>query len=577
MSILNSIKGELQHIVETIHAITNVDITIVDENLQRLVATRFIKEQFGNTAPRNSVFEKCLSTGNQYFIENPKESPACIDCTRASKCQELAELCIPIRFNNKIIGVLGMCAFNEQARNSLLNNKDSYITFESQLSNIISTMLKEKEYSTLLEHRSSELITLLNSINEGIMFLDNNEKILTTNEYINKKLQLVQGHFPPLPDLITPTAYKGLAAKGFNGEVGPVTLKGFEFIISASPVLIKGKQKGTILVFSDFTKMRESVLQSARDRNIVTFDDIIGESEALLYAREMAIQVAEKDVAVLLMGETGTGKEVFAKAIHNASRRKNNIFLPINCSAIPENLLESELFGYEKGSFTGASPTGKQGKFEICKDGTLFLDEIGDLPFAMQAKLLRALEEKEITRVGGHTPIKVNPRIISATHKDLQEMVDKGDFREDLFYRLNVVPIPIPPLRERGYDIIILARYFLQHFSKVYNKDLRGFTAECENLLMGYSYPGNIRELRNLIEYATIFEKGRLVGTDNIKKKMTAADEKEDLTLAEITKRFEKTIIQDHIRRFGSSLEAKRKIAEKLGISIATLYRKLEE
>lgn len=577
MSQLDGIKGELQHIVETIHAITNIDITIVDENLQRLVATRFIKECFENRAPRHSVFEKCLTTGQQYFIANPKDDPACLDCTRTSDCRELAELCIPIRYNGRIIGVLGMCAFTEQARNSLLNNKDSYMAFESQLSNIISTMLKEKEYSTLLEHRSSELITLLNSINEGIMFLDSEKRILTTNDYINKKLQLAQGQFPPLPDLITAAAYKRLAEKDFNGEVGPVTLRGYEFIISASPVLIKGKQKGTILVFSDFTKMRESVLQSAWERNIITFDDIIGESEALQNAREMAIQVAGKDVPVLLIGETGTGKEVFAKAIHNASRRKHNIFLPINCSAIPENLIESELFGYEKGSFTGASPTGKQGKFEICKDGTLFLDEIGDLPFSMQAKLLRALEEKEITRVGGHTPIKVNPRIISATHKDLQEMVERGTFREDLFYRLNVVPIPIPPLRERGYDIIILARHFLQHFARVYNKDLKGFTPECEDLLMAYSYPGNIRELRNLIEYATIFEKGSLVGTDYIKQKITASAEEEDLTLAEITRRFEKTVIQDHLRRFGSSLEAKRKIAKKLGISIATLYRKLEE
>lgn len=577
MSLLNSIKGELQHIVETIHAITNIDITIVDEKLQRLVATRFIKEEFDSAAPRNSVFEKCLYTGEQYFIANPAEDLACVDCAGVDQCRELAELCIPIRYNGRIIGVLGMCAFTEQARNSLLSNKESYMAFESQLSKIIATMLKEKEYSTLLEHRSSELITLLNSINEGIMFLDNEKKILTTNDYINQKLQLAQGRFPPLQDLITPAAYNRLSDKDFNGEVGPVSLQGFEFIISASPVLIKGKQKGTILVFSDFTKMRESVLQSARDRNIMTFDDIIGESETLVNAREMAIQVAAKDVPVLLIGETGTGKEVFAKAIHNASRRKNNIFLPINCSAIPENLIESELFGYEKGSFTGASPTGKQGKFEICKDGTLFLDEIGDLPFSMQAKLLRALEEKEITRVGGYTPIKVNPRIISATHKNLQEMVEKGTFREDLFYRLNVVPIPIPPLRERGYDIIILARHFLQHFARVYNKDLKGFTAECENLLMDYSFPGNIRELRNLIEYATIFAKGSLVGTDHIKKKMMATDERENLTLAEITRRFEKTIIQDHIRRFGSSLEAKRKIAEKLGISIATLYRKLEE
>ena len=195
----------------------------------------------------------------------------------------------------------------------------------------------------------------------------------------------------------------------------------------------------------------------------------------------------------------------------------------------------------------------------------------------MQVKLLRALEEKEIVRVGGHTPIKVNPRIISASHKDLHSMVAAGTFREDLFYRLNVVPIHIPPLRERGYDVIILSRYFLEHFSRVYNKNLKGFTPECEDLLMRYSYPGNIRELRNLIEYAVIFEKNDLVGTDNLQKKLRSNEERKHRTLAEMTREFEKTVIKNELRRFGQSLDAKRRIADRLGISIATLYRKMEE
>ena len=576
MGVLDSIKGELQHIVEAIHAITNVDLTIVDENLQRLVATARVEEQFGKTAPANSVFARCLATGCQYFIANPRENNACLNCAGRAVCKELAELCIPIKFKKKTIGVLGMCAFDESARDSLLNNKSSYMAFESQLSNIISTMLKEKEYSTLLEHRSSELITLLNSVNEGIMFLNNKGEIITTNECINKKFSLGGPPFPPLKHVITPRIYDQLAALGFKGEVGPCALGNFEFVLNASPIMIKGEQKGTILIFTDFIKMQESVMKSARDRNLVTFDHILGESEALLQAREMAMQVAAKDVAVLLIGETGTGKDLFAKAIHNNSRRRNDIYLPLNCSAIPAALIESELFGYEKGSLTGASPGGKEGKFEICKNGTLFLDEIGDLPLKMQAKLLRALEEKEITRVGGHTLIEVNPRIISATHKDLQALVANGSFREDLYYRLNVVPIHIPPLRKRGYDIIILARHFLQHFSRVYNKKLKGFTVQCENLLLNHSYPGNIRELRNLIEFATIFEKGDLLGTGVIGNKISPTKEERDMTLAEITEKYQRKVIKDRLRRYGNNLAAKRKIAADLSISIATLYRKLK-
>lgn len=577
MTILNSIKTELQHMIEAIHAITNIDITVVDENLQRIAATSFLKEGIGEKAPSNSVFQQCLATGNQYFIENPTNNPACFGCARRENCMELAQLCIPIRFNERIIGVLGMCAFNHTARRNLIGNRDSYIAFESQLGSIISTMLGEKEFGTQLEYRSYELMTLINSLSEGIMILDINKNIITTNRYINEKLHLAVGSMPDLREVLSPGICDRLEHEGFNGEVGPFTLSDFEFIITASPIHFKNEKKGFILVFSDFTKMRESVLKSARSRNLITFDEILGESEPLSYARQQAIQVAEKDVSVLLTGETGTGKEIFARAIHAASRRKDEIFMAINCGAIPENLLESELFGYEKGSFTGANAAGKPGKFEICKDGTLFLDEIGDLPLSMQVKLLRALEEKEIVRVGGHTPIKVNPRIISASHKDLHSMVAAGTFREDLFYRLNVVPIHIPPLRERGYDVIILSRYFLEHFSRVYNKNLKGFTPECEDLLMRYSYPGNIRELRNLIEYAVIFEKNDLVGTDNLQKKLRSNEDRKHRTLAEMTREYEKMVIKNELRRFGQSLDAKRRIADRLGISIATLYRKIEE
>jgi len=576
MGVLNSIKCELQHIIEAMHAVTNIDITIVDENLKRLVATRSLREGVGKTAPHNSVFHQCLTTGHQYFIENPTVDPICIDCANRMSCKELTEMCIPIKFNGRIIGVLGMCAFDEIAQRNLISNRESYIAFESQLSSIISTMLSEKKFGILLEYRSSELITLINSLNEGIIILDNNKNILTTNKYITEKLQLKATQLPAIRDVLTSKVYDQLAARDFCGEIGPFKLNSFDFIINSNPILIKDAQKGIILVLSDFNKMMESVLKSTRSKNLITFDDILGESEALQYARRQAIQVAEKDVSVMLMGETGTGKEVFARAIHTASLRKNDIFMPINCGAIPETLIESELFGYEKGSFTGANTTGKLGKFEICKDGTLFLDEIGDLPYPMQVKLLRALEEKEITRVGGYALLKVNPRIISASHKDLHTMVNEHSFRDDLFYRLNVVPIFIPPLRERGYDVIILSRYFLDHFSTVYNKNLSGFTVECEKCLMRYSFPGNIRELRNLIEYATIFEENSFVGVETIKKKLCSSEDKKSLTLAEMTKSYEKTVIENHLHRFGSSLDAKQEIANQLGISIATLYRKLE-
>jgi transcriptional regulator with PAS, ATPase and Fis domain len=535
MNILMSVKQELQHIIEAMHAVTNVDITIVDEDLQRIASTVDEGFSLGAKAPIYSAFHKCIITGDQYFLENPKEDPLCSECVNIENCMELVELCIPIKFSGKIIGVIGMCAYDEKARQNLLMNRESFMNFESQLVHIISTVLSEKKIMKMLEYSSSELMTLINSLNEGIIIINNNHEIINTNKYANDKLNIDTYSIPDIWNLLSEKVYNAFVDKDFTGEVGPVKLNNKEFVINANPIMVKDKREGTVLVLSDFDKMKESVIEFSRKKDMVTFDDIVGESELLKQARREAMQVADSDVPVLILGETGTGKEVFARAIHNLSARKNEVFMAINCGAIPENLIESELFGYEKGSFTGANVRGNPGKFEICKDGTLFLDEIGDLPLSMQVKLNRVLEEKEILRVGGNTPIKVNPRIISATHRSLASMVEKNLFRDDLYYRLNVVPIYLPPLRERGYDVIILSRYFLNRFNNIYKKQFKGFTTEAEQLLMGYKFPGNIRELRNLIEYAVIFEEGSYIGAENLRKKVAPSSGR-NLKLSELTR-----------------------------------------
>lgn len=575
MNILMSVKQELQHIIEAMHAVTNVDITIVDEDLQRIASTVDEGFSLGAKAPIYSAFHKCIITGDQYFLENPKEDPLCSECVNIENCMELVELCIPIKFSGKIIGVIGMCAYDEKARQNLLMNRESFMNFESQLVHIISTVLSEKKIMKMLEYSSSELMTLINSLNEGIIIINNNHEIINTNKYANDKLNIDTYSIPDIWNLLSEKVYNAFVDKDFTGEVGPVKLNNKEFVINANPIMVKDKREGTVLVLSDFDKMKESVIEFSRKKDMVTFDDIVGESELLKQARREAMQVADSDVPVLILGETGTGKEVFARAIHNLSARKNEVFMAINCGAIPENLIESELFGYEKGSFTGANVRGNPGKFEICKDGTLFLDEIGDLPLSMQVKLNRVLEEKEILRVGGNTPIKVNPRIISATHRSLASMVEKNLFRDDLYYRLNVVPIYLPPLRERGYDVIILSRYFLNRFNNIYKKQFKGFTTEAEQLLMGYKFPGNIRELRNLIEYAVIFEEGSYIGAENLRKKVAPSSSR-NLKLSELTRLYEKSVISNKIQELGGDLESKKEAARQLGISIATLYRKLE-
>ena len=574
MSMLNSIRLELQHVIEAMHSVTDVDITIVDHDLKRVVGTGLHSEAIGRMAPKNSAFHKCLETGNQYFIKNPRDEGICLACENYENCNELVEVCLPINYNNEIIGVLGLCAFNEKARSNLLANIDGYKRFEDQLTGIIETMLKEKAYGQKLEYMSNEMSTLINSINEGILILDIDYRIVSKNLFLKENLNLENELF--LNEIISDNTFNQLLEKAFNGEVGPINFSNGNYIIQSNPIFVNNSKQGYILIFSDFNKMKQSVLRSHKNRDIVTFDDIIGESEAVKAVRRQAIQVAKSDASVLVLGDTGTGKEVFARAIHFYSNRSDGVFMALNCGAIPQNLIESELFGYEKGSFTGASQSGKKGYFEVADEGTLFLDEIGELPYNMQVKLLRALEEKEITRVGGHKTIKANPRIISASHKDIAKMTREGTFREDLFYRLNIVPLQIPPLRERGYDVLILAKFFLEKFAKVYNKKILGFSVEAEKLLLNYSFPGNIRELKNLVEYGVIFAEGNIINSRDIESKMFIKTPQDVRPLNDLTREFEKELILSKLQLLGEDLRSKKILAKELGISLATLYRKLE-
>ena len=547
MNVLGLIVPELKYLANTLSAVLNLDVTIVDVDLKRLVGTGHLKDKVGDHSPDRSAFWKCIQSGQHLFVDDPRVSAACQDCAARDTCTEEVEFCIPIRYNGRIVGVLGMCAFSQTMKDEIIRNKDHMLAFEEQLSKLISSILREREFESILEYHSSELMTLVNSLDEGVLILSKNEEILTANRQMFRILGLEErplGHLR-LYDVLPEEAYVKLQEHRAPARlVGPFLINRKEYLVTINPIEVKSGRTGTILLFSDFGNMRQSVI---------------------------------RDVPVLLTGETGTGKDLFSQAIHEASHRKGNIYMPINCGAIPENLIESEMFGYDKGAFTGASSTGHAGKLEVCKDGTLLLDEVGDLPLQTQVKLLRALENKEIIRVGGHTPIRVNPRIIAATHRDLNQMMKENTFREDLFYRLNVVSIHIPPLRERGYDIIILARYFLRRFAETYNKPITGFTSESEKLLMRYPFPGNIRELRNIVEYAVIFEKDELCGAELIRSKFQASAETPQLSLSQLTRQYEQQVIRQQVQEAGGTAEAKREVAKQLGISVATLYRKLGE
>ena len=317
------------------------------------------------------------------------------------------------------------------------------------------------------------------------------------------------------------------------------------------------------------TELREALQERHR------IEGVIGESGQMQEVLDLVRRVAPSDATVLLRGESGTGKELIAKAIHYASARRNGPLVKVNCAALPETLLESELFGHEKGSFTGAFTT-RKGRFEIADKGTLFLDEIGDLPAHIQAKLLRVLQEREFERVGSNQAITSDVRIITATHQDLEQLMRQGGFREDLYYRLNVVTIILPPLRERRQDIPALIDHFLRKFAEKNGKTIQGFSREARDALLRYDYPGNVRELENLVERATVLTRDDVIGIGElpltIKEARPGAGDQTNISAA--VEGMERRMIVEALEAAGG---VQTKAADNLGISERALRYKLRK
>lgn len=362
-------------------------------------------------------------------------------------------------------------------------------------------------------------------------------------------------------------------------------------LISSSPIMDnEGNLIGAISIDQDITnivKLNEKLslttaeLQKIKQQyhiqeQIGPLSEIKGSSVAIQTAKNLALKVAKTDATVLIQGESGVGKELFAQGVHAASLRKEEPFIPINCGAIPEALFESEFFGYEKGAFTGASDGGKAGKVEMANGGTLFLDEVGMLPLDMQVKLLRILQEREVWRIGGNDAIKVNCRVIAATNSDLADMVAKGLFREDLYYRLNVVTLKIPPLRERPEDIPDLVNNFVQEYATKYHKEAPALLDSAMEMFTNYQWPGNIRELRNIVERMIIFLDHDRIHAEDIKNifpvKMDKQIDKEGLAHEKALLEKEK-IMKTLKKTFGNKTAA----AKELGISRVSLYKKIKK
>ncbi|MEA3467539.1 MAG: sigma-54 dependent transcriptional regulator [Thermodesulfobacteriota bacterium] len=374
-------------------------------------------------------------------------------------------------------------------------------------------------------------------------------------------------------------------------DTGVIIITGFPEIDTAVSAIKKGafdylskpfSNDALLIVVARYFSYRELQLENDQLRETVReksqSDHFIGESSAIKAVFDRLATIAPTDVPVCIQGKSGTGKELVASALHNLSQRKDKTYLKINCAAIPEDLLESEFFGYEKGAFTGAVQS-KKGKFEVADEGTIFFDEIGELPITLQAKLLRVLEEHEITRLGSNTSIQVDVRTIFATAKDLKKAIQERTFREDLFYRINVVPIHIPPLRERVEDITALTEHFLKIHSTKYGKEGLDISPDAYKCLLAYDYPGNVRELKNAIERAVLLSTNSHIHVIHLPSEFRKTAEDLpcidiDMSLEEGVKCYERQRILKALDETGGK---KIVAADKLGISRKVLWKKLKD
>jgi PAS domain S-box-containing protein len=453
-------------------------------------------------------------------------------------------------------------------------------------------MTEEVTLQTMLEavfHSSDEAISVVDENGIGIMVNPAYTRItgLTSENVIGKPAteDISEGESMHMRVLKTKEPVRGVHMK-----VGP---RGRSVIVNCAPIIVNGKLKGSVGVLHDVSEIKSLTEELNRARQIIrtleakyTFDDIVtSASEEMRDVVEQAKTAALTPVTILLRGESGTGKELFAHAIHNVSERKYNKFVRVNCAALSESLLESELFGYEEGAFSGAKRGGKTGLFEEATGGSIFLDEIGELSPGTQAKLLRVLQEQEIVRVGGTKPIPIDVRVIAATNVDLEKRLSEGRFRKDLYYRVNKIPIPIPPLRERKEDLEDLCRHLIVKLNQDYGRNVEGITQRALERLTIYDWPGNVRELENVLGRAMIHMNFHTLQIDVQHLPPLGMRQHHDLgslflessetkPLAEKVARFEARVIADALRKNHGN---KTKTARMLHISIRNLYYKMEK
>ncbi|MCN8906810.1 sigma-54-dependent Fis family transcriptional regulator [Escherichia coli] len=579
-SVLMQIQPTIQRFARMLASVLQLEVEIVDENLCRVAGTgaygKFLGRQLsGNSRLRRHVLE----TKTEKVVTQSRFDPLCEGCDSKENCREKAFLGTPVILQDRCVGVISLIAVTHEQQEHISDNLREFSDYVRHISTIFVSKLLEDQGPG--DNISKIFATMIDNMDQGVLVVDADNRVQFVNQTALKTLGVVQNNIIGKPVRFRPLTFESNFTHGHMQHI--VSWDDKSELIIGQLHNIQGRQLFLMAFHQSHTSF--SVANAPDEPHI---EQLVGECRVMRQLKRLISRIAPSPSSVMVVGESGTGKEVVARAIHKLSGRRNKPFIAINCAAIPEQLLESELFGYVKGAFTGASANGKTGLIQAANTGTLFLDEIGDMPLMLQAKLLRAIEAREILPIGASSPIQVDIRIISATNQNLAQFIAEGKFREDLFYRLNVIPITLPPLRERQEDIELLVHYFLHLHTRRLGSVYPGIAPDVVEILRKHRWPGNLRELSNLMEYlVNVVPSGEVIDSTLLPPNLlnNGTTEQSDVTEASeahlslddaggtALEEMEKQMIREALSRHNS----KKEVADELGIGIATLYRKIKK
>ena len=594
---LKNIVSDITRLCRIMSTVTGVDIEIVDADMVRVAGTGIYAEAVGqNISQADNIYKSAFSGGGVVYIDNPRENAICRTCNNKADCRELLNLCAPITLEGTTLGIIGVVCFTEEDKQRVQAQNQVFAEFVEQIATVISRRADQERQTRRVAQMLDTLLQITDGNTCGVLMISRAGTVSYINEVARQELSLAPER------LGTPVRLRDTGNVFADLQEYEVRIDDAEHLVLGRFMELESADDAfsSVLLIDTLPRLTEIISQAGGSAESPGgLDAIVGEGANLARLKNRVRQIARTSSTGLITGESGTGKEMFARAIHAESGRRDKPFIGINCGAIPDELLESELFGYVRGAFTGASQSGRMGKFELANGGVIFLDEISSMSLSLQVKLLRVLQEKHFTRLGSNRLIDVDVRVIAATNDDLSALIEQRMFRDDLYYRLTVVPLELPPLRRRKEDIPRLAEYFLDRYCRRFGKPSARLSPRILEMFQAYSWPGNVREFENCVEYMINMHEGGVLSPSLVPLKIrsalaavpkppadaarpvspeASADPSPGLELAPVLPlaALEAEAIRNALARFGNTAGGKKQAAAALGIGIATLYRKIQ-